>query len=154
MSVYTVSFTDTAVTGIVDIFELNAATDKPVELIGLFLAQITDVGESEEEIIDFTVGRGHTTTGSGGGSPTPRPVNSNDPASGFTAETLNTTIATAGTNVVLFSDSWNVRAGYQLILPEGMGFSTAGTALLVVRLETAPSDSITMTGTAFVRELT
>jgi hypothetical protein len=151
--VYTVEFEGTAVTAQVDFFEIDAAAEKPVEVIGLVLSQSSDVADAAEEILRFRVIRGHTTGGSGGSAPTPRPVNPTDAAAGFAAETLNTTIASAGTGVNLHSDSFNIRAGYQLWLPPGCEWVTSGTSLLVVRLMAAPADSLTMSGTLYVREL-
>ena len=112
--VYAVTFEGTAVTAQVDFFELTPADDKPVRLLGLLLSQSSDVGDAAEEILRIKVIRGHTTGGSGGSAPTPAPVNPSDAASGFAAETLNTTIASVGTTVDLLADAFNIRTGYQL----------------------------------------
>lgn len=150
---YTVEFEGTAVTAAVDVFELDAAAEKPIEVYGIFLSQSSDVGDAAEEILRYRVIRGHTTSGSGGSAPTPRPLNVSDTAAGFVAETLNTTAASAGTAVNLHSDTFNVRTGLGLWLPEGSEWQTSGTSLLVVRLMAAPADSLTMSGTLYVREL-
>lgn len=152
--VYTVEFEATAVTAQVDFFELTPADDKPVEILGLFLSQSSDTGDAAEEILRYRVIRGHTTGGSGGSAPTPRPVNRSDAAAGFAAETLNTTIASAGTGVNLHSDTFNVRSGLQLWLPDTCEWSASqGDTTIVVRLMAAPADSLTMSGTLYVREL-
>jgi hypothetical protein len=151
--IYTIEFEGTAVTAAVDLFEIDAAAEKPCEIVGLFLSQSSDVGDAADEMLRYRVSRGHTTTGTGGSSPTPRPVNITDVAAGFTADTLNTTIAAAGTAINLHSDAFNIRTGLGLWLPEGCEWSTSGTSLLVVRLMAAPTDSLTMSGTLYVREL-
>ena len=80
-------------------------------------------------------------------------LNPTDAAAGFTAEVNNTTIASAGTSVVLWADAFNVRAGYQLWFPPRVTPETSGTLLLVVRLAGAPADAITLSGSAVIEEL-
>jgi hypothetical protein len=151
--VYTVEFENVAVTAAQDLFSLDAATDKPIELVALELAQNTELGDAAEEQLRFRVIRGHTTVGSGGSAPTPQPTSPGDTAAGFTARVNDTTIASAGTGVNLLSTSYNVRVGYAWgPVPYGMGFWTSGTSLLVVRLLAAPADSVSMSGTATVVE--
>jgi hypothetical protein len=151
--VYTVEFENVAVTAAQDLFSLDAATDKPIELVALELAQNTELGDAAEEQLRFRVIRGHTTVGSGGTAPTPQPTSPGDTAAGFTARVNDTTIASAGTGVNLLSTSYNVRVGYAWgPVPYGMGFWTSGTSLLVVRLLAAPADSVSMSGTATVVE--
>lgn len=152
--VYTVEFEAVAVTAQVDFFELTPADDKPVEVLGLFLSQSSDTGDAAEEILRYRVIRGHTTGGSGGAAPTPRPLNRSAAAAGFAAETCNTTIASAGTGVNLHSGTFNVRVGEQLWLPESCEWTASqADTTLVVRLMAAPADSLTMSGTLYVREL-
>lgn len=150
---YTVSFTATAATAAVDLFELTPADDKPVLVYGLFIGQSSDPGDAQAEQTAFRVIRGHTTSGSGGSAPTPAPVN-HATASGFTAEVLNTTAATAGTTVDLHADVINWQAGYQVWLPEGSEWgATQANTTLVIRLAAAPADSLTVSGTLYVTEM-
>lgn len=134
-------------------FELTPADDKPLEILGLFLYQSSDFGDAQDEILPYRVVRGHTTSGSGGAAPTPRPLQRGDAAAGFTAETCNTTAASLGTTVDLHAGAFNVRVGEALWLPEQCewGVSQADTTL-VVRLASAPVDSIDLSGTLYVRE--
>lgn len=151
--VYACTFEGTAVTAAVDFFELAPADDKPLEVIGLFLSQSSDVGDAAEEILRIKVIRGHTTTGTGGTqAAVPRPVNASDAAAGFTYDTLNTTIAAAGTAVDLHADAFNIRTGFGLWLPDGAEWGCKQAEFLVVRLMAAPTDSLTMSGTMYVRE--
>jgi hypothetical protein len=153
--VYTCEFEGQAVTAAVDLFELTPADDKPIEVIGLFLSQSSDVGDAVEEILRYRVIRGHATTGTGGTqAATPRPLNPVDTAAGFTYDTLNTTIASAGTAVNLHSGTFNIRVGEPLWLPEGCGWRcTQAESTLVIRLMAAPTDSLTMSGTVYVTEV-
>lgn len=153
--IYTVGFDGVAVTAAVDLIELDAATDKPIEVIGWDISQSSDVGDAAEEILRYKWVRGNTTSGSGGGTATPRPANISDAAAGFTCETNNTTAASAGTAVdVIPGMTWNVRQGSAPIwLPEGAELVTTGSVLLVCRLSAAPADSLTISMTVWVREL-
>lgn len=152
--VYSVVFQAVAITASQDLFELTPADDKPVRLLGIFLAQNTDVGDAQDEILRWSVIRGHTTGGSGGTAPTPRPVSRSDAAAGFAAEVNNTTKATVGTTHVLHADGFNVRSGLQhWWTPETCPEASQADTTILVRLETAPADSITFDGTLYVGEL-
>lgn len=152
--IHSVEFEGTAVTAQVDFFEITPADDRPISILGLFLSQSSDVGDAADEILRYRIIRGHTTSGSGGSAPSPRQVESSVvTGAGFTAEVLNTTIASAGTAINLHSGCFNVRVGEALWFPQGCqpGASQADT-LLVVRLMAAPADSLTMSGTLYVAE--
>lgn len=151
--VYAVPFAAVAITAAQDLVEISPADDKPVELIGWHIGQTTDAGDAQDELLQITVIRGHTSSGSGGSSVTPAPLSPNDSAAGFAAEINNTTIASAGTTATLFASAWNVRAGSDVWLPEDVRprASQANTTL-VVRMS-APADSITTNGVFWVREL-
>ncbi|MEQ1675071.1 MAG: hypothetical protein ABL876_00140 [Chitinophagaceae bacterium] len=151
---YTVSFTEVAVTAAQDLFEITPADDKPIAIHGLFFTQSTEIGDAQEEFIRFQVIRGHTTSGSGGTAPTPVPLNPNDTAAGFTAEVNNTTIASAGTTTVLHAGTFNERIGLELWLPpEVRWMASQANTTLVVRTGTTVADSVTVSGTLYVEEL-
>lgn len=152
--VYTVEFEGTAVTAAVDLFELRPADDKPIIVHAMYLSQSTELGDAAEEVLRYRVIRGNTTTGTGGTSPTPRPVNDVSAAAGFAADVLNTTAATVGTEIVLHSGGWNIRMPEQLVLtPECRWVTRESAGFLVVRLMAAPADSITMSGVLYVEEV-
>lgn len=151
--IYTVSFTAVAATAAVDFFEITPADDKPIEICGLFLSQSSDYGDAQAEQLPIRVIRGFTTSGSGGTATTPRPLNRSDSAAGFTAETMNTTGATTGSTVDLHADSVNAQVGYMLWLPEGMEWEASqADTTIVIRLGATPADSLTWSGTLYVRE--
>lgn len=154
--VYSVAFSAVAVTVAVDFFEFAPADDKPIELAGLFLGQTTEVATNvgEDEFLGLLVVRGNTTTGTGGTQGvTPTPIDPADVAAGFATDINNTTQASAGTAVNVHADVMNVRTGYQMWWPEGFGpRSNQGAGFICVRLAAAPADSVTFTGTAYVRE--
>lgn len=137
--------------GDVDLLELDAGTDKPIELVGMGIYVTSEVQEAQEEWVRLQVIRGHTTTGNGT-STTPQPLTVGDAAASFTAKVYGATIASAGTAVNLKSFAFNVRAGYEIFYPEECGFTTSGSALLVVRMMAALADAATVNMTFWVRE--
>lgn len=152
---YTVEFSGVTVTnagGDADLFEITPADDHPLEVFGLFLAVSSEVGDAAEEILEYKVIRGHATTGDGSAT-TPAPLNPNDAAASFTAETYGVTIASTGTPIDLHSDAFNVRVGEKLWLPpEGRWKVTQVQTLLVVRMMSTVADDVTMSGTLYVEE--
>jgi chitodextrinase len=153
---YSVVFAATTVaaaSGDVDWFELTPADDKPLEIVGLFIAVTSELGDAADEWVPFQILRGHTTSGSGGSAPTPAALDSADGAAGFASEVLNTTVASTTTPIILHSDAVNVRIGYQMWWPDGYGpKATQANTTLVVRQMAAVADDVTMTGTLYVRE--
>ena len=149
---YSVSFSAVAVTAAQDLFEITPADDKPVNILGLFIGQTSDAGDAADELLQVSIIRGFTTSGSGGSAPTPAPLDPIDTAAGFTAEVNNTTVANTGTSVTLHTDTFNVRAGYQIWFPpECYPRASQANTTIVVRI-TAPADSLTMSGTLYVQE--
>lgn len=135
-----------------DFVEINAATNKPVRIRRIRIAQ-TSEPTTEEEQLAITVVRGHATSGSGGDTtPDGGPLSPSDAAAGYTAETMNTTIASAGTAVNLIEDAWNTRAGYDMAFAPEEAPEAINASLLVVR-SSAPADAITIRGTIWVEEL-
>lgn len=151
---YVVDLVQTAVTVAADLVELTPADDKPIEVLGFELYQVTDVGDAAEEIIGVEWIRGHTVSGSGGSTPTPRPLDPNDAAAGFTAETFNTTAANTGTTNILNHHGWNVRIPTPVTYtPETTPKASQANTTLILRMLNAPVDSLTIGGHIIVREL-
>ena len=139
---YTVSAENQAIAiadGDNDLLELDAAAEKPIELVGICIYPLTEIQEAQEEWLRAQVIRGHTTTGNGTAT-TPRPCDPDDVAASFTAKIDGATIASAGTAVNMHPFGVQVRAGYEIFYPERMGFKTSGASLLVVRLMAAAVD--------------
>jgi hypothetical protein len=153
--VYTVTFdqqTFAQASGDYDFFELDAAAEKPIEIVALSIGNKSELGDAQEEGVAFSIVRGNTTTGNGSAA-TPRPLDASDGAASFTAKTVSPTPASAGSAVTLMVDSFNIRAGTQWVFPEAMRPKTQGTDLLCIRLLTALADDATLSGTVWVREL-
>jgi hypothetical protein len=153
--VYTVAFdqqTFNAASGDYDFFELDAITEKPIELVALFIGNKSQVGDAQEQMVAWAIVRGNITTGNGAAT-TPRLTDGSDPAASFTAKTVSSTPASAGTPVILHADTFNIRTGLQLIFPDLMRHKTQAADLLCVRLLTALTANAVLSGTAYVREL-
>lgn len=157
MRLYTVEFENVSVTtaaGDQELFYIAPVTNIPVMVHALYIDQISDVGDAQEEVLRYRIIRGHTTVSSGGASASPRPLKAGDSAASFTARTNDTTIASAGTAVNLHSGGFNVRVGLPLIwTPETRPVVSAAQGSIVVRLMAGPADDLTMSGTLYVEEL-
>jgi hypothetical protein len=151
--IYAVSFSAIAVTAQQDLFEINVASTKMGVLHALFLSQVSEVADAAEEMLQLLIKTGATTSGSGGSTATPAPRHLGDSAWAGTVEINNTTKANTGTIVTHHSDNWNIRMPYQLILPPELWIPIAPSGRLTVELATTPADSITMNGTALIREI-
>lgn len=159
--VYTVAFdqqTIAAASGDYDLFEVDPAADKPVEIVAIFLGNKSEIKDAEEEMVAYAIiyMSGGTFTSSNGTSTTPRLTDPSDPAASFAAETVGATVATTtGTSVTRHADTFNIRTGLQLVFPPDMRHKCDGAAnsAMLVRLLTALADDATLSGTLYVREL-
>lgn len=152
--IYTVQFNGVAATAQQDLFELVAASGKPIVILGFTLSQTTELGDAAEEQLSILVKSGSTTSGSGGSAPTPVATDTtNTVAAGFTAEANNTTKASAGTIVTHAAYSWNVRMPLEILFTQEQQLLMAASRRCTVELGTTPADSITINGTIWVQEI-
>ncbi len=149
--IYTVNFTDIAVTAAKTLIELIPAANKPIEIVGIEIGQTTEFGDAQDETLKLTITRGAATTGTGTAA-TPAPLSPADTAAGVTAKVNMTAESTGGTEVVLWNSAWNVRAGYINWFPEGIRPASINGSLLLLK-QSLPADSVTLSGTLYVREL-
>lgn len=153
--IYTASFEQVAVTAVQDLWEILVPADAVLELLEIQLSQDTEEGDAQDEQLYCTLRRvtGAPSSGSAGGTPVARPHMTGWPASGCTIEANNTSQLSGGTNVVLRAFAWNIRAGeLYMPIPEGRFFFSPAERLLL-ELETAPTDSVTMSGSITWREI-
>ena len=148
---YKVIFNNVAVTVAQDLFEIINAADQVLKLEEAHITQDTEAGDAASEQQRFTIKRaaGSYTSGSGGSTATPGKTSFGDPASGVTAEINNTTRAAAGTGTldILEVHCENVHNGLHYIAPEGREHEFSPSQALIIGLEGAPLDSISMSGT-------
>lgn len=140
-----------------DLLEIAPADDKPVKLRGFVLSQISEVGDTAEEGLRISVMRlpATVTSGSGGSTPTPAPMDSANVAAGFASETGNGTVATtSGSAVTLAEYGWNIRnSPYEVWYPDDEFCPKVkqGEAL-VIRQQTTAADDYTGCFTAWLEE--
>jgi hypothetical protein len=152
---YTVNFTPAAIAvATTDLIDLKAADDVPIKVRALRIWQTSDVGDAQDEVITVQLVQGNTTDGTGGAAATPAKINPKDAAATLTARNGDTTAASAGTAVVVYSTGWNVRAPLEIIFPEDMMRGTdQGSGLLCLRIAAAPADSLTIGASLDVWEM-
>lgn len=150
--IYTAQFSAVAVSAAQDLFEIVAPSDAIVKIHNIRLGQTSDVGDTAEEILLIKLNSGATTSGSGGGSYTPVPIELGDAAFGGTCEINNTTQAADGTIVTHHAWPWNVRGPFEIIFePETRPvLSPSRRCVLTIP---APADALTMMGTITFEEI-
>lgn len=143
--IYTASVESVAVSAAQDVFELVAPSTSTVILHGVVIGQSSDAGDAQAELLPVAIMRGHTTSGSGGSTPTARPLNPNGASASSTIEANNTTVATTS-GVTVYADTFNVQVGWPYIpIPENR-IVLAPSQRLVVRIP-APADALTLSAT-------
>ena len=147
---YSATFEEVAVTVVQDLFQILAPADSVVVLHGLVISQSSDAGDSESEQLNILIHRG-STDGSGGSLPTPTPLHLGDAAAGTVVEANNTTQGTEGT--FIHSESFNVMAGLQIWWTPETRPIISPSDLLHIELQTAPADSLTMSGVIYFEEI-
>lgn len=151
--IYSIVFTDIAVSAAQDLFEIATPAGTGAALLGLMIGQTSDYGDAQAEGARLLVIRAATTTGSGGASVTPVPMMPGTGASVCTCKRNNTTAATGGTPVNVHADAFNIQAGYQLWWTPETKPRVAPSSRIVVNLPNIPTDAIQMSGTLIFEEL-
>jgi len=160
---YTVEFSaqdQTAADGNMDMFELRPSSSAGLQIAirALSIHCTSEVGDAQEEGIAYQILKmtgGTLTSGTGGTTPTPQPVDHTDPAASFAADAVNDAVATtSGTTATLISDGFNIRIGLsEIYLPEaGLILPGVANAALLVRFNTTVADTVTWQGTVWVQE--
>lgn len=153
---YTASFKDIAVTAVQDLFEVTAPSAAAVVIHGWSVSQKSEVADAAEEGLTLVTNRGvgSTTSGSGGASVTAQPTDDDTASAGASVERNNTTIMAAGSGSLeeLEVHAWNIRAPFIMFYPPELRPKVKASARWTLELETAPADSITMSGTVWFEE--
>jgi hypothetical protein len=144
---YSATFEEVAVTAAQDLFEINAPSDAVVVVHAFEISQSSD---TDNENLNLLIHRG-STSGSGGSSPTPAPMEVGDAAFGGTVEANNTSQSTEGT--ILHSAAFSVLSGYTYIWTPEMRPVISPSGRLIIELQTAPGDSLTMSGVVYFEEI-
>jgi len=155
--VYTVGFNGVAVTAQQDLFEILAPADATVIVHDYQLSQDTEVGDAAEEQLAIIEKRGvgSVTSGSGGTTATPQPVEDGDAGFGGTVEVNNTTKLAAGTGTIetLQRRSWNVRVPFEKVYTPETRPKISPNNRWALELASTPADAITMSGSVTIEEI-
>lgn len=154
---YTTQTAAVAVTTAVDLWEILAATAKPIRIHGWSIAQTTDLGDAQEEVLRLIEvrGVGSVTSGSGGSSPTVHPIDDNDAAVGATVEANNTTRMATGTGTLetLSERGWNIRIPLEMIYTPEMRPRVNPGDRWTLAIGAAPADSVTISTSITFEEI-
>lgn len=154
---YTVQTNGVAVTAAQDLLEIVAPADAAVVVHEWAVFQTSDVGDAAEELLRLETvrGVGAVTSGSGGTTPTPQPVEDGDPAFGGTVEANNTTrmVAGSGSLDTLEQRGWNVRMEYNRIYTPEQRPVISPSNRWTLALPAAPADSLTVSVMAVFEEI-
>ncbi len=136
---YVVSAAVAGVTAAIDLIRISAPADAVVVVHKVVITQETEFGDAASEQMDIQFHRG-STDGSGGATPTARPLEVGDAAFGGTVATGNTSQSTEGT--FLHHEAANVMAGFVWAATPEERIVLSPSGRLIVELPTAPDDSI------------
>lgn len=153
---YTIQFNSVAATVVQDLFEIITPADAVMVLRSVRITQESDAGDAESEQLAFQIKRGvGSTSGSGGTTPSVVTMQKGDAAAGITAEANNTTQAVAGGGslTVLLEECENIHSGWYHAPPPDERFVFSPGDECIISLETAPADSLTISGYAIVEEI-
>jgi hypothetical protein len=150
--VYTVSFSQVAVTAAQDLISI-ATGAKAIKLHSVQLGQYGATAVGNLPIAMRRLGP-TAALGSGGSAVTPVPMNPGDAAATVTAHVNDTTNATtSGGTVAAIADDFNVINGYLHMPPEADRIIVGPNSALTIALLSAPAAAETMSGTATFEEL-
>jgi hypothetical protein len=138
-----------------DMLEMAAPADACLVLHSLYISQSTEAGDAASEQLTVSLSRvtGAPTSGSGGSTLTPTPLQGGTAAAGGVYEGFNTTDLTGGTATVLHTESFNVHNGLSIVwTPETRPIISPSTRALLT-LDGSPADSVTFQVTAYFEEL-
>lgn len=151
---YTVNLAPASITVAIDLVAIKPADDIPVKIRAIRVWQTSDFGDAQDEVLTINVVRGNTTDGSGGAAGTMVKKDERDAAASFTSRVGDTTAASAGTPVTVYSTGWNVRAPFEYTFPDQIQpRCDQGQTNIVVRLGGAPADALTLGASVDVEEI-
>lgn len=149
---YTVSFAPTTVSAAQDLVTILGAAGKMCKILRCWVASTDTTLDSAQMLsIRLRYLPATVTAGSGGSTPTPRPLDPGDSAASFTAHTNDTTkSSTGGTAAIIEENGCHIYAGYDVYLskPIYVGPSEA----FVFELLSTVSGTVNLAGGVLVEE--
>lgn len=149
MAMFSLSFTEIAVTAQQDLFQLEATTH-PIKIHRVTLSQSSDVADASAEHLSILIREVTDAVTDDGGE---QSLDRNNTGTFTGACAINETTELVANAATLHSEAWNILNSFvYLPTPEERITVDIGNAV-VVNLNTTPADSITMSGTMIFEQL-
>src|SRR5581483_6587032 len=116
---YAVTFEKVSISATQDLFQINGASGKMLRIKRIAVSSVDATPPTAGMLaLRCSLLTATVTNGSGGSSPTPRPLDLGDAAASFTAKANNTTPATTnGTKTTIEENGCHLYAGFDYSLP-------------------------------------
>lgn len=146
--IYSVSFTEVAVTAQQDLFQIEAVT-VPAIIHAVYLSQTSDVGDAAAESLSILFRR---VTDALTNVTAEAQLDTGDAAANADLNVNDTTELVTGAQTV-HAEAWNIAMSFVYLPPPELRIVVPVDDVLVVNLNTTPADSITMSGTMYFEEI-
>ena len=144
---YTVQFSDVAVTAQQDLFQIEALVT-PTIIHAVYISQTTDVGDSAAENLRINI---HRATDAVTDDLATVQLDKGDATQTADVAINETSQLTTGLEVI-HAEVWNIALPFIWLPPPEMRIIGEVGNVIMVSLETTPADSITMSGTIYFEE--
>lgn len=145
---YSVSFTDVAVTAQQDFFQIEAVT-VPAIIHAVYLSQTTDVGDAAAESLTVRLRR---VTDALTNVTAEVQLDTGDAAANADLNVNDTTPLTTGASTI-HPEAWNIAMPFVYLPPPELRPVVPVGDVITVNLATTPADSITMSGVMYFEEI-
>ena len=145
---YTVQFSEVAVTAQQDLFQIEAIT-VPAIIHAVYLSQTSDVGDAAAENLSIRINR---VTDDVTDDLATVQIDNGD-ATQLADVAINETSELTTGLVVIHSEAWNIALPFVFLPTPEMRPVVEVANAIVVNLNTTPADSITMSGTIYFEEV-
>ena len=145
---YSLSFTEVAVTAQQDLFQIEAVT-VPVVIHALYLSQTSDVGDAAAERLSILIQR---VTDALANVSTAVKLDEGDGNDTVDINVNDTTELVTGVSII-HSEAWNIAMPFIYLPPPELRPVLQIGNVIVANLNTTPADSITMSGTLYWEEM-
>ena len=145
---YSASFTEIGVTVVQDLFQIEAVT-VPVIIHAIYLSQTSDLGDAASEGLIIRIRR---VTDALTNVTAEAQLDTGDAAALADINANDTTPLTTGAATV-HAEAWNILTPFVYLPPPELRIVIDVGNCITVNLNTAPADSITMSGTMYFEEI-
>lgn len=148
---YRISTEGVSVSAAQDLIQVNGASGKMVKVLGVGVGASNQSPTNQQIALRCRYLPATVTNGSGGSTPTPRPIDPGDAAATLTARANSTTQATtSGTAILLHAAGANLLGGYDFMFPSPILVPSG--AAFTFELTGAPTGTVNLSSWAEVVE--